>query len=588
MKRNEIEEKYKWDLTQIISDENELKALISEIEQGIKKIKTFETKLGDRDCLLAYLCFDSELGAKMNKVYTYIFLQKVVDLSNAKWLEYSNLADILYTKYLEAVSFASTEICAIESDKLLKMSEEEDFKDFDRILKNAIEQKPHILSKAEEKIMSRLSSFTDFNSVYQNLNDVELKFGKVVVDGKKEEITHSKYQTLLRNQNQEVRTKTYNNMHKTYGQYNLTLSQNYINRLRYENFVSKQRNFKSAFQMACFEEEVDTKIFHSLISVLEKNLATFQDFLRAKKQKLGLKDFYLSDLYVNASNSVERTYEVEDMVNLVVRALSPLGKEYCEVVKNSIEKKWVDVFPNDFKESGAFETSCGIGIPYVMLNFENNYNGVSTFAHEIGHALHSYYTEKTQPYAKQQYAIFVAEVASTVNELLLNHYMKNSATSKEEKQYFIEDLLTEFTAAVFYQSLYGEFEYKINKQIGEDKPVTYETLNKTFSRLLGKYYGKDVKKSRYAKFGWSRIPHFYRPFYVYKYATSLLVSVLISHKILTDGEPFVKKYIEFLKGGSSLTPVELLKICDIDVTKEETFEQAFDVYKSLVEEYKKI
>ena len=166
--------------------------------------------------------------------------------------------------------------------------------------------------------------------------------------------------------------------------------------------------------------------------------------------------------------------------------------------------------------------------------------------------------------------------------------MKNSATSKEEKQYFIEDLLTEFTAAVFYQSLYGEFEYKINKQIGEDKPVTYETLNKTFSRLLGKYYGKDVKKSRYAKFGWSRIPHFYRPFYVYKYATSLLVSVLISHKILTDGEPFVKKYIEFLKGGSSLTPVELLKICDIDVTKEETFEQAFDVYKSLVEEYKKI
>ena len=587
MKRSEVEEKYKWDLTYIIKDEAELEALINEISDGVKKIKGYENKLANPTQLLAFFKEDESLSLKLNRVYTYVFLQKVVDLTDAKWLKYSNIADSLYSKYLEATAFVSPEICALDATLLMELAKDKAFANYDRILKNAIDQKPHILSKAEEVIMSRISTFTDFDSVYKNLNDVELKYGKVMVDGKKEEVSHSKYQVLLRNKNQDVRTKTYNNMHKTYGAYNLTLSQNYINRLKYESFVSKQRKFKSSFEMACFNEEVDVQIFHSLIDVLSKYLPVYQDYLRAKKAKLGVKDFYLSDLYVNTTDAKEKHYEIEDMVSLVKNALAPLGKEYCDVVKTAIEKRWVDIFPNDNKESGAFATSCGVGVPYVMLNFEKNYNGVSTFAHEIGHALHSYYTEKTQPLTKQNYAIFVAEVASTVNELLLNTYMRNNAKTKEEKLYYLEDLLTEFTGAVIYQSLYGEFEYKINRLIDQDKPVTFETLNKTFSKLLNKYYGKDVKKSKWAKFGWSRIPHFYRPFYVYKYATSLLISILISHKILTEGEPFVKKYIEFLKGGASATPVELLKICGVDATQKETYDQALKVFVSLVEEYKK-
>ena len=587
MKRSEVEEKYKWDLTYIIKDEAELETLINEISDGVKKIKGYENKLANPTQLLAFFNEDESLSLKINRVYTYVFLQKVVDLTDAKWLKYSNIADSIYSKYLEATAFVSPEICALDATLLMELAKDKAFANYDRILKNAIDQKPHILSKAEEVIMSRISTFTDFDSVYKNLNDVELKYGKVMVDGKKEEVSHSKYQVLLRNKNQDVRTKTYNNMHKTYGAYNLTLSQNYINRLKYESFVSKQRKFKSSFEMACFNEEVDVQIFHSLIDVLSKYLPVYQDYLRAKKAKLGVKDFYLSDLYVNTTDAKEKHYEIEDMVSLVKNALAPLGKEYCDVVKTAIEKRWVDIFPNDNKESGAFATSCGVGVPYVMLNFEKNYNGVSTFAHEIGHALHSYYTEKTQPLTKQNYAIFVAEVASTVNELLLNTYMRNNAKTKEEKLYYLEDLLTEFTGAVIYQSLYGEFEYKINRLIDQDKPVTFETLNKTFSKLLNKYYGKDVKKSKWAKFGWSRIPHFYRPFYVYKYATSLLISILISHKILTEGEPFVKKYIEFLKGGASATPVELLKICGVDATQKETYDQALKVFVSMVEEYKK-
>ena len=586
MKRSEIAEKHKWDLSYIIKDEKELDRLIAEISDGTKKIKKYENKLATREGLLAFFNEDTELSLKLNRVYTYVTLQKVVDLTDAKWLKYANIADSLYSKYLEATAFVSPEICALDTGFLLGLAKDKDFADFDRILKNAVDQKPHILSKPEEVIMSRLSTFTDFDAVYKNLNDVELKYGKVVVDGKKQDVSHSKYQVLLRNKNQDVRTKTYNNMHKTYGAYNLTLSQNYINRLKYESFVSKQRNFKSSFQMACFNEEVDEQIFHSLIEVLAKYLPTYQDYLRAKKDRLKVKDFFLSDLYVNTTDAKEAHYEIEDMVSLVTKALAPLGKEYCDVVRMSIEKRWVDIFPNDNKESGAFETSCGVGVPYVMLNFEKNYNGVSTFAHEIGHALHSYYTEKCQPLAKQNYAIFVAEVASTVNELLLNHYMRNNAKTKEERLYYLEDLLTEFTGAVIYQSLYGEFEYIINQKIDQDKPVTFETLNKTFSKLLNKYYGKDVKKSKWAKFGWARIPHFYRPFYVYKYATSLLISILISHKILTEGPSFVPHYIEFLKGGASATPVELLKLCGIDATKKETYKQALDVFVSLVEEYK--
>ena len=447
--------------------------------------------------------------------------------------------------------------------------------------------KKHALDEKTNRILSMIPSFNSNEEAYDKFESVDVKFGEVEVEGKKVVLTPALYGTLVQNENQNVRKEAYNTILKSFADMNYTLASLYISQTKENDFFVKIGKYKSKLDASCESIKVNPKIVETLIKTVHDNLNLFYEFEDKKKKALKLDEYFYFDNYANMGKASDK-YSYEKGVSLMFEALEKYGEEYIDTVKKAVSENWIDVYEKPAKTTGGFSLGVFGLHPYILLNWGESYRDVSTLCHEMGHTMHSYFSNKNQPISKSNYSIFVAEVASTVNENLLNMYMLDHAKTKQEKLFYVHSFLSDFYATVYRQTMFTEFEHFVISSVENKIPLSAETLNEKYAELQNLYFGENAKPTEFSKFEWSRIPHFYSPYYVYKYATGFISASIIAKNIYDQKPGYLEKYLKFLSSGSSIYPIDLLKTVDVDLEKQETLSSAFETYKKYIEEFSEL
>lgn len=589
-KRENIEEKYKWDFSDYFKDDEAWKKEYAAYSNEIKGITYFDGKLNNKKNILEMFKTLENLSIKLEALYIYASCVRDTDVTNTKSMARLNKVTAKLTEQSVLTSFIEPQLSLLDNEFLNGLIKDPDFQDYSKMLKDVVREKEHILSRECEEILSQSSSYQDtFKENHTNFEGGDLKFKKV--KNAKEKLLpmdQSLASLYLRDKDEVLRENAYKELQGAYGRYNNFLSTNYLGSVKKDVFYARARKFDSVLDSALFYEEVDKVVYEMLLENALKNLGLNQKFFEVKRKLLGLKKFKLSDIYYNPFVS-NKKYTFESAINVVCDALSVLGKDYTDYIRYMAEKRMIDVYPNEGKVSGAYETMATKKTPRVFTNFMGTSNDVSTLAHELGHAMHSVLSDKSQSSFNAGYTIFLAEIASTVNETILNDYMLNCTDDKKEKIFYLNEFLSNFYATVFRQTMFADFEDKIHKKVEKNEEVSAKVLNDTYFELVKKFFGKKVKIFDEVKFEWSRIPHFYRAYYVYKYATGLISAINIVENLRT-GKIKVDDYKKFLSSGCSDTPLNLLKIVKVDLTTEEPFNVAFKYFSerlSLLEKLSK-
>ncbi len=587
-KRSQIQDKYKWDLSSYFKDEKEFEKTFLEVSNTISEFAGFEGKLDDEKNIYKCLLLESETSQKLGKLYVYASLITKQDQSDSFAFERLEKISSLATKLSALTSFVDVEISALPNEFLIKLQNNEKYPQFDTYFYDILRFKPHMLSKKEEKLLSLMSDFTGgFSQNFEKFDDADLTFEDAIDSkGKPYTLNHSSYSLLLEDKDRTLRKDAMIKMNRAYKKFNNFLASNYISVLKQNKFSSSIRNFDSSLQGSIFSEDASEKVYKTLLKEVKGNAPLLQEYLALKAKQLQLKDFALYDLYTPIANNQTLKIEYEVAMDTIKKATSILGQDYTELISRAEKERWIDVFPNENKDSGAFSWGAYGANPVVLTNYVNNTNSLFTMAHELGHCMHTFYSNQNQPYEKAGYTIFVAEVASTVNEMLLLEYLLKNARSKEEKIYYYDYVLNMVRATIFRQTMFSEFEAFAHEQVEKDLPISKDVLNNYYFDLNKQYFGKNVKLIDEIAFEWSRIPHFYSSFYVYKYATGLISALAITNKILSGEIGSVDRYKNFLKSGSSLPPVELLKLAGVNLEDKNTFDEAFNYVKSIIERWK--
>lgn len=587
-KRKEIDKKYKWDLASYYKDDVSWENAFEEYSQKIKKLSDFNGKLTNKQSVLSCLNLLEELDLLAEPLYIYAHCLKDLDVTNSKSQErYSKIENKL-TEHSISSSFITPQLTKLSEEFLKELLLDIDFKKFEKIIKDILREKPHILSEESEKMLSRVSLFSgNFDENFSNFENGDLKFNKVLdKKGKSLPLTQSLASLYLRDADQILRQNAYTELNSAFGRYNNFLTSNYVGSVKKDVFYAKSRNFETCLEKALFYEEIDPVVYDLLIKKVEENLPLEHKLFKFKKKLLGLKNYKTSDVYYNPLKSSGK-YTYEQAFETVCNALSILGEDYINGLKELRDNCNIDVFPSENKANGAYKTGAYAKPPMVLLNFCGKFDDVSTLAHELGHAMHSVYSNNSQTLFNASYVIFLAEIASTVNETLLNHFMLKNAQTKKEKLFYINEFLSTFHATVFRQTMFASFENLVHTLVETNAPISSEILNNKYLELVKKYFGKSVKVLDCVKYEWSRIPHFYTAFYVYKYATGLISAVNIVQNLL-EGIITVDDYKKFLSSGCSSDPISLLKIVKVDLTKEESFDRAFKFLNSYLKELEKL
>ncbi len=583
--KNNNNEKYIWDLSLVLDSDESFLRIIEEVQSQIPVIEKFKGKLNTKEKIVEYFDFSRELELKLARANLYTFLKYESNSLDAENIKAVERVDNLCVKISAVSSFVEPELAKLDDNFLIALKEDKSLERYNRIFEKILKDKPHTLSESEEKIISEMGAFADFSAVYDMLTDNELEFEPIEYkSGEKQVLNQATYGVFIRDEDQEIRKQAHEKLLKGFSKVNKTISVNYVNHLKKSDFYAKTYKHKDCFSMRLFNEEVEEGVYNALINAVHKNMTSFYDFVTVKKNILGLNEFNIYDAYAPMGNAKKFNLEYDNAYDIVVKSLGVLGEEYCDVLKKAYNNRWIDVYPNAGKRSGAFSVSTETGNPFVLLNYKSTYNDISTIAHEMGHSLHSYYSEKCQPHEKCDYEIFVAEIASTVNEIILFKSLLKNEKDKETRKFLISSFLENFYATVFRQTMFSEFEYFAHSKIASNEPLSFEELNNYYQELLELYFGKETQIHEFAKYEWSRISHFYRPFYVFKYATGYISALAIVENIEKNGQGAVDNYIEFLSGGCSKRPSELLKIAGVDILNEATFESAFNYYKKMIEE----
>lgn len=584
--RNEVAESRKWDLSILFKTMEEFETCYSEAEKEIPNLVKYKGKLTKDN---AIDCFkeDSALSRKILKLYTFAHLQKDEDTSNQASQALAERTMMLITKYGSVASFILPEICKFPAKTLEEMASSEVYADFSCVLNDTIRQKKHILSSKEEKIMSEISSFTDdFHNIFMMLDNADLKFKKVNVGEKETELSHGMYSVLLQNKDQSVRKQAFENYYESYRNTLNTIAATYAASVKKDCTLSALRGYKSALQRALYVDDIDKKVYNNLIKAVKKTTPAMHKYVKYRKKALGVKELHMYDMYVSIVNDVAKEYEYEDAYAMVLEALKPLGEEYRKTMERAYNERWIDVEETKNKRSGAYSWGIYDSPPYVLLNHNKTLHDVFTIAHEMGHAMHTYRSNAAQCYEKSEYRIFVAEIASTVNEVLLLKHLLKSAEG-EERKYLLSYYLDMFRTTLFRQTMFAEFEKYSHEEYEAGRPLTAENMSAKYLELNKEYYGNGVIHDKDIEIEWARIPHFYNAFYVYKYATGLTTAVNIVNKLLNE-EGYLEKYLKFLSIGGSLYPLPTIEIADVDLKSMEPFEFAMGEFKSTLDELVKL
>ncbi len=586
--RKDMDSAYQWDFTDIFESDEAWESKLNAIAQTIPSISAFEGKLGkDAKTMKAAFDYITEIMRQTELVFIYAMLHKSADASEPKNLEMESKAMSLYVQLSAATAFINPEILAIPEKKLNKIMANKNMALYKHFVDDITRARPHTLDGKTERMLAMMSEFTQTPSnVYDALTDVDMELPKIKDEnGEEVQLTAGNFGVFRINPNKGVRDAAFNGMFGTYKKYNNTIAANYAGEIKEHIFRAKVRNFDSACECAIFDSNVPVSVYDSLIEAVHNALPDMKRYIELRKKVLGLEKIDMYDMYIPMVEDADLKFTFDESRTIIKEALAPLGEEYAKLLDEAYDNKWMDVYENKGKTSGAF--SCGVyGVhPYVLLNFTETFDDVSTIAHELGHAMHSYKSDKAQAYVNHDYKITVAEVASTVNEVLLAKYMLNKETDPKKKAYLLNHFLEGFRTTVFRQTLFAEFEKKAHEMAAAGTPITGEALNKLYRKLECLYYdGAEVPEL--VDYEWSYIPHFYRNFYVYQYATGFSSAVAIADNILTTGN--AENYLKFLSTGGSDYPLEELKIAGVDLTKPEAVGNAMKVFAETLDELEKL
>ena len=590
--RSEIDKNYQWDLSTIYGSIDEWnKEYISTKDKLPSLTKYKGSLLKDANTLLEFLNLDTEINRKLDKLFSYAHLLNDEDTTNTKNQELFGKIVNLNNEYSKITTFVKPELLKSNYEQIKAFYKDlPELKEYEVLLEEIYRYKEHTLDEREERIVAELNkSLSSPSEIFEKLTDADMKFPDIVDEkGNSVEFTESNYSIFIRSKDRRVRKDAFNILHNTYGKYKNTLSETYASLVEVEVALSKIYNFESAIKMSLFDDNIDVSVYDNLVKTVNENLKELYKYYDLRKKILNLDEQHLYDTYVSLVEDDNKNYTFSEAKDLVLKALSVLGDDYVEILNKAFDEKWIDVFNNVGKRSGAYSSGCYDTNPFILLNFEGKLDDVSTLSHELGHSVHSYLSREFNSYQNASYKIFVAEVASTVNELLLNNYMLKNTSDKNEKLSILNKQLELFKSTIFRQTMFAEFERDMHAIVEQNGVLTNEVLCDAYYKLVKKYFGYSVYIDEAIKYEWSRIPHFYYNFYVYKYATGLSAAAFIASQILSGNKEYIEKYKNFLKLGGSMYPIDELKQIDIDMTKKEVVESAIEMFKNTLEEFEKL
>ncbi len=579
MKRSEVEERLKWDTSSIYADDEGFYKDIEEIRDLVGKLKEFKGKLTkDLDTFKEYLKLEEKFSRKMEKAYVYSSLRSDEDTTVAKYQEMSQVAQNTYVHAASELSFISPEILSTDEEIINSYLEDEELSYLKHHFEDVFRAKDHVLDEKSESILAAFGKLKNNpQNTYMIFNNADLTFPSVKKDGEEIKITNANFVTLQEDSNREFRREVYEKYYKTYRQYSNTLASTLDGEFTAHNVEAKLRGYKSAREMSLFANNIPEEIYDNLLEVVHDNADIHRDYTTLRKEYLGVDDLGFHDIYVPLVEDYDREIEFDEAKEIVLEAIKPLGEDYVKVAREGFETRWFDVMPNDGKRSGAYSSGSYDTQPFILLNHTNSINDLFTIVHELGHSMHSYYTRSEQPYAYGSYSIFLAEIASTTNELLLLNYMLEHSQSEAETKYLLNYFVNQFKSTVFRQTMFAEFEHKVNKLVENAEPIPAERLHAIYKELNEDLFGKDIDVDEFIAAEWARIPHFYMFYYVFQYATGFMSAVALSQKILKGTDADREAYLGFLKAGESEYPLEVLKKAGVDMTNKEAMESAMDV-----------
>lgn len=586
--RSEVKQELTWRLEDIFPSDEAWEKEFKEIQELSGKAGDFKGTLGNgADELYAAFAFQDEILERMGKVYTYSHMRYDQDTTNSHYQGMDDRAKSLYTKLGSAFAYLVPEVLSIEEERIASFLEEKaELKVYAHALEEINLQRPHILTEKEESLLAQASEvFSSSSNTFGMLNNADLEFPSIKDEnGEVTEITHGRFIRFMESSDRAVRKEAFEKVYETYGKFRNTFASTLSGAVKKDNFSAKVRNYDSARHAALSNNNIPEQVYDNLVETVNSNLHLLQRYVKLRKKVLELDEVHMYDLYTPLVKEVKMEVGYDEAQKMILDGLKPLGEEYANVLKEGFENRWVDVVENKGKRSGAYSSGAYGTNPYILMNWQDNVNNLFTLAHEFGHSVHSYYTRSAQPYMYGNYSIFVAEVASTCNEALLNDYLLKTIDDEKKRLYLLNHYLEGFRGTVFRQTMFAEFEHHIHKKAQEGVALTSEYLTKEYYELNKKYFGEEIVIDEEIGLEWARIPHFYYNYYVYQYATGFSAATALSHQILEEGEPAVKRYIEFLKAGSSDYPIEVLKKAGVDMTTSSPVEEACKVFEEKLNE----
>lgn len=587
--RDEISNEYKWNIEAMYPDESLLE---EDLSCGISLADEFAAMQGhiadSADTLYDAISNYESAIRHIEKAFVYSHMKRDEDNSNASYTELYSKVVSVYTQIMAKTSFFTPELLESSVETIMAyVDAKPELEKYRFMLEQMMLQKEHTLSKEQEYIMSSLSeALSAPDEIFTVLNDVDMVFGSVRDEnGTEHALTHGTYIHLLESPSRDIRKEAYTKLYDKYKEFNNTISTIYNFNVKEDVITSSLRNYSSCLDSALSGNRIPESVYTNLIDAVHKALPSMHKYMEIRKRVLGLDELKMYDVHVPIAEPDGASYSFEDAVATAAKALEPLGEEYVSILENGLlNEKWVDIYENKGKTSGAYSFGSYDSYPYILMNFMGELRDIFTLVHEGGHSMHSYYTRRTQPYIYGDHSIFTAEVASTVNETLLIRYLLDNCKDDKQRAYLINFYIDEFKSTLFRQTMFAEFELIVHKKVEEGGSLTAEFLNSTYNELNNMYFGSSISEDDMIQYEWSRIPHFYRSFYVYQYATGYSAANAIANRILTLGETARDDYLKFLTTGSSDYPIELLKIAGVDMSTEEPVLSALSTFSELVDE----
>jgi oligoendopeptidase F len=590
LKRSEVPVEHRWKLEDLYPDLQTWEKEFQQVKQLTKEIAKYEGKLNDAKTIQECFALEDDISLLVERLYVYANMRHHEDMADSANQALSDKSKKLHVEVNEALSFITPEILSLSEEKLKELIADPVLSKYKRTLEEMLRQKPHILSKQEEALLAQVGNLSQAPStIFGMINNADMKFPKIKDEnGEEVELTHGRYVQFLESRNREVRKAAFEAMYSTYGKLRNTLASTLSANITKNIFYSRARKYPSALEAALFGDNIPVEVYDNLIATIHEHLPLMYRYMELRKKLLKVDELHMYDLFAPLVDEFDMKITYDEAKQIVKESVKPLGSQYVQILEEGFNGGWIDVYENEGKRSGAYSWGAYGTHPYVLLNHKDNLNSMFTLSHEMGHAIHSYLSDANQDYRNAQYTIFLAEVASTLNEALLMDYMLKKSSDPKEKMYLLTYYADQFRTTVFRQTMFAEFEKIVHERAEKGESLTHQDLCAIYYDLNVKYYGSAMTVDKDIEMEWARIPHFYNSFYVYKYATGFSAATSFAKQILDEGEPAVERYLGFLKSGGSDFSINILKRAGVDMSSPEPIRQAMSVFESLLDQMEQL